>query len=485
MAEIRLEEAIFGMSNNNHQHVHRHNQLLLDSLAVDQLKTEQMAGGIRASTINNLAIMSGSLSTQPQGYVDLEDGWNSQHGLGMLRFVVTQNSLMEEHLSVLGYLTGGAASIEGIEEHTLFVPVRSWSQVVENKINPLDGMPISSAVINDSSQFLMGDAMSTKKLHALRPVDIADSIVGYTAVEMENDNQPAHSHRKFSGNIGSELAVNGITVSKTHNLNPVFHSRELIKMATNIVGDMGNQFGTQYAMSEASAAPGMGEMSPTENPFLRTMQINTGMHTFRGFNGFSLNDIQSVFSNFTDVMNLNLMDPNQYSQVDNLATSNEYGSASLFEILGSELAYTVIHTLMQTGLMSLSFSATNDIAEIGGIQNENGVQFIPGEAMSVLKHDNHLANRVENFINLITTNFFGKLNAGYQHNRTVVGVEVESYMFGETTVRISLNGNFADTRKYVNATFAINRHSTNIGANQVSIDQAQGFYDNIKNYFQD
>lgn len=483
MAEMRLESAVFGMSNNAHQHVHRHNQLFLASTDVDALKLEQMGGGVAGSTLNKIAQVSGSLSSQPQGYVDIEGGWNTQHGMGMLKFNITQNSLVEEQLTVLGYLAGGGASVAGIEPQTLFVPVRSWSKVVQNKVNPIDGMPFSQATVNDSSQFLMGDMGGIKQMAALRPVDIADSIVGYTAVAQEAS-QVEGALNDYDGNIGSDLNANGITVSKTHNLNPVFHSRELIKMATSALGDDAAAYGTQYALSNALQAPGLGEMNPSENPFLRVMQVNTGMATFRGFNGFSINDIMAVFPNLPDVLNLNLMDENIYQGVDNVSTSNEYGTAGYHEILGSELAYLVVHTLIQTGLTSFSFSATNDISEIGGLLSDDGVQYVPGEAMSVLDNDDKLPLRVQTFMNEITNNFFVKLNKAYQHSRTVVGVEVESYMFGETIVKISLDGNFMDTRKYVNATYAINRHSTNIGANQVSIDQARNFYDNIKNHFQ-
>lgn len=479
MAELRLEEAIFGMSNANHVHVHRHNQLLLDAQQVDQLKMESMGGGVRPSTLNDIALKAGSLSTVAAGPVDLEDGWNLRRGLGMLRFVITKNSLVEEHLSVLGYLTGGAATVAGIEGHTMFVPVRSWSTVIENKQNPVDGMDYSTTVINDSSQFLMGDPSQTKRLQSLRPIDIADSVVGYAAVQSEENGS-----RQYDGNIGSDLQTNGITISKTHNLNPVFHSRELIKMATSVLGDTAAQFGSQYALTDAVSAPGLGEMHPTENPFLRVMQQQTGMHTFRGFNGFSMDEIAAVFVNLPDVLSLNLMDETAYPGMDNTTTSNEYGTSSPYELLGSELAYITVHSLLQCGLTSFAFSATNDMAETGGLANGNGAVFIPGEAMSVIDNDDNLPGRVQRFIELVNQNFFTKLNGPYHHNRTVVGVEVESYLFGETIVTISLNGNFADKRRYVNATFAINRHSTNIGANQVSVDQATNFFDSIRNYFQ-
>lgn len=476
MAEIRLEEALFGLSNNNQPHVHRHNQLMIDSQQIDRLKMEQMAGGVRASTINDIALHAGSLSTQAQGMVELEDGWNIRRGLGMLRFIITKNALVEEELSVVGYLTGGSASELGIAGETMFVPVRSWSKVIENKQNPTDGMPYSQMTINDSSQFLMSDPNHTKKLQALRPVDIADSVVGLAAVAQENPNA------SYDGNIGSDLQVNGITVSKTANLNPVFHSRELIKLATASVGETADQFGTQYALADAVSAPGLNEMHVSENPFLRTMQVNTGMHSYRGFMGFSMDEIMAVFQNLPDVLNVNLMNPSQYSGVDNLLTSAEYGTSSMKEILGSELAYCTVHALIQCGLHSVAFTATNDIAETGGIAN-GGVVFIPGEAMSVLNHDDNIPGRVQRFQDLIEQNFFSKLNGAYFHDRTVVGVEVRSYLFGETVVEISVGGNLNDTRRYVNATFAINRHSTNIGANQISVDQATNFYNNIKNHF--
>jgi hypothetical protein len=472
---ITLTQAIFGMGNQNHDHVHRHNTMNINSMALDELMMEQHHGGIRGSTLNAVAAMSGGLSAQPQGFVTIEDSWNIRRGIGLLRFTVQSNALMEQELSVVGYLTGGSASIEGITPDTMFVPVRAWTTLSRN-IAGTDGFPMTKTVVESSHQFLMGDPNMVKDLRSMRPIDVGNEALGFLAMENEGRGE------RYDGTVGTDLRTT-LVVSKTQNLNPTHHTRELLRLAVGAGADA--EFGgLEMGIADGLANQGMGEIGITENPFFATMMFSTGGYSMAGFQGFSVGEINSVFMNFSDVLNLTMLEANNFGADTNLATSEAYGSANPHELMATELAMLTVHLLLSSGLASFHFSATNNPMDFNGlVGSDEGVVVIPGEAMSVLNHDDHVINRVEQFCESLKTHFFAKYTSVYAHQKTIMNVEVDSHMFGETTVAICFNGEMAFIKQFTNATYMINRTSTNIAGSDIGLSTSKNYLRNIKEHF--
>lgn len=477
MAEMTLIDARFGIGNQLHNHVHRNNQFMPTSQDIDELKMEQLNGGILASTMNAVAERAGEVSAQPQGFVNIEDGWNMRRGLGMLRFTITEHAMVSEQMTVLGYIHGGHSSQEGFDPNTMFVPVRCWTTATTSQINPRDGMPMTSTNVTESSQFLMGDPNLMRELHTVRPMDVGNGLVGIAATDAEGN------AGDFAGVIGTNLNQQGVIISKTHNLNPTHHARELLKM-TLAAGSMeAKSMGIESVLPDMLSSAGMGEQRLSQNPFMATMRHQLGMHTFNGFQGFTIGDINNVFTNFLDVVDVRFMDPALYGQTNHLLNTSEYGGASFHEIYASEVAFLTLHLMIQCGLTSISFSASNDQNALNSMTTEEGMGFVQGEALSVLENDMYLFNRTENFRQQLARNFFNKFNSPYEHMRTVISVEVKCHLFGETYVRIFLNGDESNARPWVNATYAINRSSTNIAGSDVSRTQCMNAFQNIKEHF--
>lgn len=473
--DITLVAAIFGMGNQNHEHVHRHNTLNLTTQAIDKLKEEQYAGGVLPSTLNTIANQSGSLSARPQGMVSIEDGFNIRRGIGLLRFQIEGNSLTSSELSVLGYLTGGGATEGGIEDSTMFVPVRSWTTDTRSVANSM-GLPDTKTVVSSSTQFLLGDPNQVKDLKSARPIDVGNELLGFMACEEENNAD------NYDGILNADLKRN-VIVSKTDNLNPTHHSRELLRIATQ--ASIGSDYGGhQNAIADSLVGAGIGEMGITENEFFRTMMYSLGMHSLNGFGGFSIGEINGVFNNFLDVLNLTLLNPNSFIDSNNLFNSNEYGSASAHEIICSEMAMITVHLLMRVGLTHIKFAATNNPHDTGGIVgSEDGIEIIPAEFGSVLENDDYAINRVEEFKYHIKNQFFSKYSTGYIHSSTIMNIEVHCSIFGETRVAVFLNGDPSNQRSWVNATYCINRTSSNIAGTAVGLNESKQFMQNIKDYF--
>ena len=469
---VTLVEARFGMGNVNHVHVHRHNTMEIGSLQLDEIKFAQMDGGVSPALINQIANTVGGITAQPQGPVSIEDGWNIRRGIGMLRFQVTQNALVSRELSVLGYLYGGANTPDGIDAGVMFVPQRSWTVEARQNIHPMQGLPQVQQSIVESNQFLLGDPDHVKKLKAMRPLDLAQEVLGMMAMEEESHNGIYH------GDTSSDLSRN-IVMSKTHNLNTTHHAAELIKMAASGIHDSQYQQ-AQMGIAESLRSASLNEISPAHNEFIMAMCTSLGNIQLAGFQGYSVGELNAVFDNFADCLDLTLMDENLYPDAENLLNSSAQGSITFPEILAKEMAVLTVHLLIREGLQHITFSATNNPQHTGGIGGSpEGFEFIPAQFGSVLTNDNNAIGRVERFRQNLATSFFAKYNANpYSTHATMVNVEVSAHMFGETQVLISVND--GPVVSYIEATYALSRTSTNIAAREAGLNESQAILTNLK-----
>ena len=370
MADIVLTQVRLGMGNPVHMHFHRHNIMNPDHQAIDRMVFDAANGGIVESTLNTIAGQSGSLTVNPRGVVNIEDTYNQRRGLAVLRFSVQQNALMEEELVVLGYLAGGEQRLDGIDPATMFIPVRCWSVNIEN-ISGLDGMPTTKNAVTSSSQFLMGDPTQERKLRAMRPQDIGNEVLGYISTEQENRQDG------YTGNVAADLTKT-VLVSKTQNLDTTHHAKQLLKIAGNVLHDQ--DFGMQVQDSVAGSlySNSMQEGLLSENPFFKAMSIATGTWSWVGFQGFKLGEIAEVFDNFTNVMDITMMDEDRYPMIDETMFSERYGATTLTESTAQEIAMLTVDLLIRAGLTFITFSATNDTREFGGLMEENGVKIVNG-----------------------------------------------------------------------------------------------------------
>lgn len=477
MAEITLTSAIFGMGNPNHDHVFRHNTFNISSENIDIIKLEQHGGGVVSSTIGNVANQSAGLSAQPQGYVNVEEGFNLRRGIAMLKFIIDTGAMVQTELAVIGYLHGGGFSIDGIDPDVMFTPVRTWETQARVSSQPdLTGYPQVKRSILNSNQLLLGDVNLKRNLQALRPMDLGNNAIGSIAVEEDWGDSV-----QYNGTLSADLSSNPV-MSKMSNLDPTYFARQALRMATH-----NNTMGTgdvENSVADFLGNASMREQGINENAFFTAMNTASGQWRMAGFNGYSVGEISGVFTNFADVLNLNLLEETSFAVVDNTLTSHEYGSSSPFEYMATEVAMITLNLLMDVGLASLQFSATNNPEHTGGmIGSEDGIVFIPGEVMSLMDHDDHVINKVEAFKQRFNSTFFGKYTGTSSYNTTIANIEVFSSIFGETSVNIALNGELENGRNFVNATYVISRSSSNIAVSEVAMGESRNFVSNLKDYF--
>lgn len=481
MAEITtiLQQALFGIGTAQHDHVHRHNTLHLENLEIDKLRHEQENGGILPRTLNDIAMNSGQLCAQPQGFVSVEDGMNQRRGICLLKFQIYSNAAEASDMSVVCYLVGGNSSAEnGLDGATRLQPVRCWSTLT-SQTNDSNGYPAVRQVVDTTHQFLLGDPYGAKEMAAVRPYDVASAALGYAVTDGDG------SVQNYCGVANSDL-TNQLLMSKTQNLNPTHYSKELLKLAVQ-TGDEVSHNGQDlaWAIGDYMTASSLNEISPHDNPFMQTMMSVLSVHSLAQFRGWSVDEMVEVWPNFLDVLNLDNMDVTRFAVDDTTLTTSDYGRAKQDEIIASEAAMMCVHQLLAAGLMSYKFSATNNPTEFDGVTGDEGggVSFSPGQAMSVLDNDTNMEGRVETFNRQFTDAFYAKYTGPYAHLRTLINLSMECHMFGETRVTISFGGEYHNAKTFSNATYYINHSSSSISGTETGLTESRNYLHNIKEYF--
>lgn len=475
MADILLIDVTMGIGNPNHVHFHRHNQLNLESQNVDLLIQETNRGGLTESVINDISGQSGNLSVQPRGAVEIEDTYNMRRGLCRLRFSIQATALKETELVILGYLAGGEAREDGIDPATRFIPVRNWS-IDKTSISDTTGMPDTRQTVNNSAQFLMGDPNTGKKMRSMRPIDIGNEVMGYISTEQEG------RQAGYVGNATADLS-NAVLLSKTQNMDSTHFAKQLLKIATNVMhDDAAGGMGIEDSISGSIYSNSMSEGILSDNEFFRAMSIATGTWHYKGFEGFTLGEIASVFENFGSVLDDRMLDPNLFADVDNIGMTSAYGATTIVESTSKEIAFLCADLAVRAGLTHVVFAATNNVAEFGGFMEEDGVKLVCGQFMSISENDDYAINRLERFKQMFKDKFYTKFNSGYEHQRTIVNISVTCSLFGETHVELFFNGDEQTSESYTNATYYICRTSPNIAGTETGVNDAVNFLNNLREY---
>lgn len=479
MAQIttQLEQVVFGIGNAQHAHVHRHNQLHLDNMDVDKLRHEQEMGGVLPKTLHDISMGSGQLSAQPQGYVSVEDGMNTRRGICLAKFNIYSNASESSQMAIVFFMVGGNSSAEnGLDGTTRLLPVRCWSTLTTQS-NDGEGYPTVRQAVESTHQFLLGDPYGKKDMAAVRPYDVASAALGHAVTAGDG------STNNYCGVANSDIG-NQMLMSKTQNLNPTHYSKELLKLAV-LTGDDVSKNGSDLAWSigDHMTSSTMSEISAHDNPFMQTMMSVLSVHSLGNFRGWSIDEMVEVWDNFIDVCNIENLDVGRFAADDTTLTTSDYGRANQHEIIASEAAMMCVHLLLARGLMSYTFSATNNPSDFDSPDADGGVSFSPGASMSVLDNDVGLYNRTEQFNREFTDAFFAKYTGPYAHLRTIINLHMECHMFGETKVTISFGSDYHLAKTFSNATYYINHSSSSIAGTENGLLESKNYITNIKDYF--
>lgn len=484
---MTLVSATVGLSNILHDHYMRPQMLDIDPRDVDILMEAKLGdtGKISPATLMEVSSRTGGISVQPEDNAYIEDGWAFSRGLCQLEFLLENNALVNEKLVVLGYIAGGSIDYEGgIPGDLMFVPIRVW-QIETKSYTEFDGFLSAKSRITRAAQVLLNDN-STDGLHSIRPKDILENATAISATREENS-MIGGGDDNWAGSTAGTLAMSGMIFSNVNNNSPTHYASSLLGASMKAGENMRMGAGDQYSsLSDSIGMTTRQEMHLRQNQFMETMRNTLGRTTttMSGFEGFSFDEIITVFENFADVLNLETADQDRFAVEDSRIGTAEFGSSNRAEIIANELLMLSQYLLFENKLGVLSISGTNDVESSSLEINDLPVEYMPGEMLPITNGlELDYIGTIENIKAQLTNFFFGKYCSEYYHSRQLVSFTAHMCLFGQTEISVVINGDPSTERTLAFSTYALNRFDPNLTSRTRSARVSEGFFDNLVNHF--
>ncbi len=484
--EITLIKAQIGLSNIDQDHVLRHQAMNIQNNDVDVLMEGRLGntGRISGAILNEVAGRTGGLSMNPGGDAFIEDGWGNSRGLCQLEFLITSNAMREEKMVIMGYIHGGSPSMDdGVPEDAFFLPVRMWNFETTQQQN-FQGFVESRTNISQSAQFLLNDHRS-QGLHTIRPRDIVESSSGLASQLEEDSWMSGGGDDNYAGSSSASLKLSGLSMSKTQNNAPATYARSLLNASLRAGSAAEQNPNNQYgAISDALNDSSLRELNIRENPFIGIMRRIIGRTDISGFEGFTFGEIAHVFSNFTDVLYMEATDVDRFEIVDSRMATDIHGTGNMCEVLCNELAQIAQQVLIGNSVSSVQIEGTNDVEQGSFEINGLPIDYLVGGFMPITDGLNlDLEGTRENIKEMFTQLFFARHCSDYYHQRQLVSFEADLHLFGQSNIRVFINGDEGTARQMAYATYALNRFDPTLVDRNSAMQSTRGFYDNLVSHF--
>lgn len=511
---MKLVKARVGLTNYYHSQVIRNPVMDIDSTIIDKMTEENISGGVSPSTLLMASVHSGGLNAQANGWSNIMGGWNESKGLMMMDFIVNDSPVSVEYMHVIGYVTNNSSD-EGLTTDAVFTPVSSWkTHETITSSGYIDNPTTTRSQIGGRSDYLLNDGSQSNSMISLRPNDVMDFSIERAAHQdlvdrLEDEGLPGMV--PTTSVAGTDISRVGVVASRRNNNNPTSYANDILTAGTgyqrnmrtssNMLDNMGdnpNNFSGQFdELANLSYNAVNREPLLLRDDFFNTMCNLTGQSQLRGFNGYTVMDLQGAFENLNDVLDVTFMDKSQFGINDFTQNTESLGTSSTEEYVSQEITMTIMDLMIKRGLSAISFRGSNadNFAEEGGLSN---IVILPYNAVSLKNDDFEMGNKVQSFIDDLTNQIFAKLNGLRPHELTPLRFDVTAELMGTCVINmvrvddsnISNGFNMQDTgipdgfssRSY--PTFALNNFSPVIGDKEQAQIAGSNFLTNLSTYFQ-
>lgn len=508
MSDITLIAARAGLTNYYQNQVVRNPTMDIQSTLIDNLTFENHSGGIKQSTLKHAAVMSGGLNAQAS-YASIAEGWNTSRGLMMLTFTTQNSPVLTEYMNVLGYVSNNQA-LNGISIDAIFHPVMSWKtqETITSNMGDLYTPTQVKRQIGARTDYMFNDGSSDQNLVTLRPSDVMEfglEKATHDDVLSRMEEEGLLGKQPRATPAASSLSRVGVIASKRDNTNPTSYANDILTAGTtyqrnNLFGDEGmSSMGTQWdgmynELTELSYQSQQREPQLLRDEFFLEMMAITGTSQTRGFTGYSMADLELAFPNIEEVMDLTIMTSDQFVAEDYTQNTEIFGTSSLAEITAAEIESNMLDLMLKFGLMGISFRGSNcDNFGDGGLDN---IVILPYNPASLQDDDYQLGQKVEAFVEALTSQIFTKLNGMSINQLVPIRFDVQAELFGTTSIDLTVvdennvsNGFMMDASgssigiKRMFPTFAINTTSPVLGTSESAHEAGSNFFSNIQSYF--
>lgn len=512
MNDIKLVAAKAGLTNYYHNQVIRNPVMDFDSTLIDELTSENFAGGVSPSTLQRAAVHSGGLNATPSAFATIQEGWGTSKGLLMLQFVVQDSPVMVEYMNVIGYVSNNESMV-GLTMSAMFHPTMSWrsQETITSTLDIANPTAVKRQVAG-RTDYLFNDGSHDGGMVSLRPNDIID----YSIERSSHDDIMARMEEEGLDGVvpnitvaSSDISRVGVVLSKRSNLNPSKYAADMLRAGTRFQSDnliTNNQMepglttdlndGLYGSLTDISYRASGTEPNLIRDSFFSTMMEIMGSSRMNGFTGYSIGDLLLAFDNLNDVLDLTFMSAEEYMVQDFTTNTENFGSSGLAELISHEIESNILDLMMRYGLAMISFRGSN-CDNFGGDGQLDNIVILPYNPQSLQEDDFMLPQKLDSFREDLTSQIFAKINGLRPGQMTPLRFDVTAELFGNCIVNIMIVDESNNTigfsiddvgvptgmQSRVFPTFACNTGGSVVGDTETAKVAGANFFSNIQAYF--
>lgn len=519
-APITLIETIVGLTNYSHAPALRAPAPYMESAMMDELVTQNRVTGVSPTQLKHYSAHLSGLNTNPSELAMIRGGFSEYNkGLMKLTFLLQGGGVSQTRLTVVGYITHNDLDAE-LSENAIFTPVYSWKTHTTMTVGTgHDGLTNVQETIGLRTDYLINDGSygENRGLASVRPGDVmgaAGDNLAYDDVMTQAAQEGIPDFKVINTTSTGAINQMGVICSNRKNYNPTRYAEELLGSAVSAqqqlmhnavqpmwgdaTGQNGSMWGGQSTdqmysnemaiISGISATLLNNESKAAYDEFLNYMRDLNGTTTYRGFRGWQIRDLVSMFPNFEETIpphGFVHMDRNRFEVIDYTQIARTFGTSSPFEVIAQELVFNLLDVLISNDLGELSLQGSN-YKQMATEDRLSNIVIVPFNGFPLSSSNHRLHHNMVQAAEQLRHQIFNKLNGQHINNMTPIGFEVKAELFGFTTVKLfapSEYGGEEVSYYFAYPTYAPSPWSPIFTDIETADQLSRGVYSNVKSYF--
>lgn len=455
--QLVLVETLAGLTNYTHPPALRAPEPYMHSPMLEEMVLQNKSQGISPSQLKMYSAHMGGLNHAPSGTAEIRGGFSEYNkGMMKMKFRVQNGGIHEEYVHVLGYITGN--DLEGeLSENAWFTPVFSWkSQKSMSTGIGLDALSMIKEEVGIRTDYLINDGSYSQEsgLASVRPGDVmsnAGDSLAFGDVQKEAGEEQVQMASGFNSTSTGAINQLGVVCSNRKNYNPTRYAEDLLGGAINAQQkvmfngvDDGNRVTTMFhsemnIISDITTDMLNRESRASHDDFLNYMKDLNGATTYRGFRGWQVRDVASMFPNFADTIPATgfvTMDSSRFEVIDFTEISQVFGTSSVAEVIAQEFVFNLLDVLVANGLGGIHIEGSN-CDQVATEDRLSNIEMYPSTPASLGDNDVMAGPRMVQACDQLRNQIFNKLNGSSCYQMTPVRFRVEAEMFGITQIWLS------------------------------------------------
>lgn len=425
----------------------------LDGQAVRTLlNTVEQTKTITATTIANIGMPLVMPSAEPEGLVEIANGWSQQRFKFFLELEIEDQMGSVKREYVIGYTDYMGTSHSGALDNNMQFFVNAVNIVrVNTRVTPI-GTQTYSAIVDNSQVICNNDynnVHAQEQLYVMRPDDI------FTRIE--------------SGDLAEYGGMGTFTDTRLFATRKPMKNNRVNTSPTKFVASLLDSFRSASNADQSfnqSTVYQSAKDSIASNPIAQDPFISFIQNECEFGNSFTLSLLRSLDPNVDRVTVVSRLSPQDRMGLHYAGNSCDWGGSDMETVIATTLLQSVPSYMLESYINDVTFKASND--------GFGGKMMVVVSDVNSFMQNTSLERYIQGFVFRIETELMKALS---YNNQMLLDVTFKADLLDEVQIQVGINGN--QKKHYVAPAFADSLLTPNTTRNVAAVSTMSNHFDSL------